>query len=68
MIDCLRDVLKLYAVFDEEVGYVQGMNLVCGAVVMHMKEVNSSWVVFRELMFYGKLREFYVDDFEGLGN
>ena len=47
---------------------MQGMNLVCGAVVMHMKEVNSSWVVFRELMFYGKLREFYVDDFEGLGN
>ena len=47
LIDCVREVLKIYSLFDDEVGYVQGMNLVCGVVAMHMKEVNSCFVVFR---------------------
>ena len=47
LLDCVREVLKLYSIFDDEVGYVQGMNLVCGVIAMHMKEVSSSFVVFR---------------------
>jgi hypothetical protein len=37
LIDNLRIILRLYAIFDPEVAYVQGMNLVCGAVALHMK-------------------------------
>ena len=37
LVECVRVVLKLYSIFDEEVGYVQGMNLVCAAVALHTK-------------------------------
>lgn len=37
LVECIRGVLRLYAVTDPEVGYVQGMNLLCGAVALHTK-------------------------------
>jgi hypothetical protein len=63
LIDNLRIVLRLYAIFDNEVEYVQGLNLVCGAVALHMKEINGCFVFFKEIMVYGKLRSFYINDF-----
>lgn len=56
----------MYAVVDPEVGYVQGMNLLCGAVAFHMKDISSCFIFFKEIMFYGKLREFYLDNFSSL--
>jgi hypothetical protein len=66
LIDIIRQVLRLYAVYDPEVGYVQGMNLVAAPIVMHMKEINASFVYFKEVMTYGKLRLFFVEDFENI--
>lgn len=66
LVEILRQVLRLYAVYDPEVGYVQGMNMVAAPVVMHMKEVNAAFVYFKEVMTYGKLRMFFVEDFENI--
>jgi hypothetical protein len=63
LVETLRVVLRLYAVLDGEVGYVQGMNMVCGAVALHMREIGSCFVFFKEVMIYGKLRELYLHDF-----
>ncbi len=64
LVETLRGVLRMYAVSDPEVGYVQGMNLIAAAVVLHAKEVSASFVCFREVMGYGQLRKFYVDEFQ----
>jgi len=38
----LRRILYAYAVYDEEVGYVQGMNFVCGFMLYHSSsEINT---------------------------
>ena len=47
LVEILRQVLRLYAVYDPEVGYVQGMNMVAAPIVMHMKEINASFVYFK---------------------
>lgn len=64
--ECIRGTLKLYATVDPEVGYVQGMNLLCGAVAFHMKDINNCFIFFKEVMLYGKLREFYLDNFSSV--
>ena len=64
LIDVLRNVLKLYAAYDQEVGYVQGMNLLAAPIVFHMKEVNAAFIYFKEVMNYGTLRLFYTENFE----
>jgi hypothetical protein len=56
-------VLKLYAAYDSEVGYVQGMNMVAAPIVIHMREVNAAFIYFKEVMTYGKLRLFFLEDF-----
>jgi hypothetical protein len=45
------------------VGYVQGMNMVAAPIVIHMREVNAAFIYFKEVMTYGKLRLFFLDDF-----
>ena len=47
LIEVLRMVLWMYATYDGEVGYVQGMNLIGAAVVLHVREVNTSYIVFK---------------------
>ena len=59
-------MLRLYASHDPEVGYVQGMNLVAAPIVFHMKDVNSAFIYFKEVMNYGKLRLFFLDNFENI--
>lgn len=64
LIDNLKQVLRLYSVLDQEMGYVQGMNLIAGIIILHLKDINSSFIFFKEIMYYGKLRQFYIDDFK----
>jgi len=66
LIENLRMVLRLYAVYDPAIGYVQGMNLMASAILLHMKEVNPSFVYLKEVMNYGKLRDFYLQNFDFL--
>lgn len=42
------------------------MNLVAAAIVFHMKEVNSAFIYFKEIMNYGKLRMFFLDNFDNI--
>ncbi len=66
LIETLRQVLRLYAVYDSEVGYVQGMNMVAAPIVIHMRDLAPSFIYFKEVMTYGKLRLFFVEDFSGI--
>ena len=63
MLESLKTVLKLYAVYDESISYIQGINLIAASIIVHMKEVEGSFIILKELMNYGKLRSFYVNDF-----
>lgn len=42
------------------------MNLVAAAIVFHMKDVNPAFIYFKEVMNYGKLRMFFLDNFENI--
>jgi hypothetical protein len=42
------------------------MNLLAAPIVFHMKEANSAFIYFKEVMNYGKLRLFYVDNFDNI--
>ena len=33
----LRDVLRAYSVYDIELGYVQGLNMIAGVLLYHIK-------------------------------
>jgi hypothetical protein len=59
-------VLRMLTVADPEVGYVQGMNLLAGVVVSHIKEVQLSYLFVREVMKYGHLRSLYLPNFKPL--
>jgi hypothetical protein len=39
MLETLKIVLKLYSIFDEEISYIQGINLVAVTIIIHMKEI-----------------------------
>ena len=62
----LRIVLKMLALCDPDVGYVQGMNLYVGVVVSHIKEIDSSFMFVREIMKYGNMRNMYINNFHKL--
>lgn len=38
--ESLRMVLRMYTLFDEDLGYFQGMNMVAGVVVSHVKDIS----------------------------
>lgn len=56
-------MLKLYAVYDEAISYIQGINLIAVSIITHVKEVEASFIILKELMNYGKMRNYYLNDF-----
>jgi hypothetical protein len=42
--------LKAYSIYDLEVGYVQGMNVVVAALLYHIKNEEATFWAFVELM------------------
>lgn len=60
------NVLTAYAVYDHEVGYVQGMNMVAGALLYHIKEEDQTFWGLVELMDEQELRMIYLSGFEML--
>jgi len=40
-------VLKLYAVYDETISYVQGINLIAASIVTHVKEAEASFIILK---------------------
>ncbi|KAK6955399.1 hypothetical protein Daesc_003035 [Daldinia eschscholtzii] len=63
--DGLFGVCKAYALFDEEVGYAQGMNFLIMPLLFNMPEEESFSILVR-LMNQYKLRDLFIQDMPGL--
>jgi Rab-GTPase-TBC domain len=58
-------VLTTYAKYSSQVGYVQGMNFICGSLLYHCKEEAAFWL-FIMLMEDYDLEEVYSKGLPGL--
>lgn len=63
--DGLFNVCKAYALFDEAVGYPQGMNFIIMPLLFTMPEEEAFCLLVRMMNKYG-LRELFVQDMPGL--
>ncbi|KAF2460221.1 rab-GTPase-TBC domain-containing protein [Lineolata rhizophorae] len=63
--DALFGVCKAYALFDESVGYAQGMNFIAMPLLFNMPEEEAFCLMVRLMNKYG-LRELFVQDMPGL--
>ena len=59
----LRNILIAYSIYDHEVGYVQGMNVVAAVLLYHVKEEDKSFWTLVELMDEQELRMIYLAGF-----
>jgi hypothetical protein len=46
----LENILNVYSLYDKEVGYVQGMNIMVSSLIYHIKEEEKAFWVFCKLM------------------
>lgn len=53
-----------YARVDAQIGYVQGMNIVCSVLLYHELDINSCVQVMKFLMIACGFRQVYLHDFE----
>lgn len=65
MIHKLSRVLNAIALYDSKLGYVQGMNFVAGAILIHCEESIAFWL-FIELLENYEMREVYDDGLIGM--
>lgn len=65
LIDSLFKVCKAYAVYDEEVGYCQGLSFLVAALLLHMPEEQAFCVFVRIMQHYG-LRDLFRNNFDEL--
>lgn len=61
----LRRVLGAFSKYDSNLGYVQGMNFIAGALLWHASEVDAFWL-FVALMEDYELRDSYLPQLPGL--
>jgi hypothetical protein len=61
----LRRVLMAFSKYDSNLGYVQGMNFIAGALLWHASEVDAFWL-FVALMEDYELRDSYLPSLPGL--
>lgn len=61
----LRRVLKAFSLYDDKIGYCQGLGFVVGPLLMHMSEAEAFAVLVR-LMDHYDLRYCYTPDLAGL--
>lgn len=61
----LRRVLRAFSLYDEKIGYCQGLGFVVGPLLMHMSEAEAFSVLVR-LMEHYDLRACYTPDLAGL--
>ncbi|CAH1786119.1 unnamed protein product [Owenia fusiformis] len=63
--DSLFKISKAYSVYDEEVGYCQGLSFLAASLLLHMPE-EQAFAVLVKLMFEYKLRHLFKTGFETL--
>ena len=59
----LNSVLVAYSVYDMEVGYIQGLNLIAGILLYHIKSEEQTFWALVELMEEQELRMIYLPGF-----
>lgn len=64
-IDDLFNIIKTYSLYDEEVGYTQGMAFITVPLLMNMESDEAFCMLVRLMFTYG-FREFYLPDMPGL--
>ena len=47
-----------YSVYDSEVGYVQGMNMVMAGILYHVRDESSTYAIVRKL--FHQIRPIYL--------
>lgn len=65
LLDSLFKVCKAYPVYDEEVGYCQGLSFLVAALLLHMPEEQAFCVFVRVMRHYG-LRDLFRNNFDEL--
>lgn len=63
----MKEVLTCYSVYDNEVGYVQGMNLIAANLLYHVKLAEETFWALVDLMENRELRMIYTGKMEYLG-
>lgn len=58
----LKELLVYYSKLDEEVGYVQGMNMIAACIVYHSTNFSDSLILMHSLMKSHNLRSIYLKD------
>ena len=64
-IDDLFNIIKTYSLYDEEVGYTQGMAFITVPLLMNMESDEAFCMLVRLMFTYG-FRELYLPDMPGL--
>lgn len=64
--NALYRILCAYSVYDEGVSYCQGMNFVCGMLLMYLEREDEAFDALCSLMFAAGLREYYLPDMDML--
>lgn len=64
-LDELLQVIKAYSLFDEEVGYTQGMAFLTVPILLNM-DSSECFCLLNKLMFQYGFREFYLPEMPGL--
>jgi hypothetical protein len=59
----LKNVLVWYSIYDRKTGYVQGMNMIAGVLLYHIKSAELAFWALVEMMFEKQLRTMYLNDF-----
>lgn len=62
----LEEILRAYSVYDREVGYVQGLNLLAGVLLYHIGNSAQAFWALVDLMEDKELRSLYLPGFPGL--
>ena len=62
----LRDVLSLYSIYERQVDYVQGMNLIASVLLYHIKDAEKCFWVLVDVMERQEFLEIYLNDFDKL--
>ncbi|XP_014214371.1 rab GTPase-activating protein 1-like isoform X2 [Copidosoma floridanum] len=63
--DSLYRISKAYAVYDEEIGYCQGLSFLTASLLLHMPEEQAFCILVKLMYDYG-LRDLYKDRFDNL--
>ena len=65
MVHRLSRVLNAISLYDDKLGYVQGMNFLAGAFLIHCEECIAFWLVIELLESY-EMREVYDEGLKGM--